>query len=212
MGSYPWVIGGFVAGGIMHILCVLGIPALAERDAWSRLSATMKPNALVVSDEKSGVALPFTAPDVISAYCLFDISERNVIVRSPLSDGPWSLAVSTPSGENFYLVTGADAKKSEARLLLIRRDRLAEESATEKTEEGDDQNIVISPSDTGFIVIRAPIQGESFRAQALSELKKARCDIQPSEPVVAAVAEPPAPEVKRSAPELQGRPRRQRIR
>ena len=120
MGASPWVIGGLVAGGIVHILCVLGIPALAERDAWSRLSATMTPNTLVVSDEKSGVALPFTAPDVISAYCLFDISERNVIVRSPLSDGPWSLAVSTPSGENFYLVTGADAKRSEARLLLIR--------------------------------------------------------------------------------------------
>ena len=209
MGTYPWVIGGFVAGGIIHVLCVLGIPALAERDALSRLSATMKPNTLVVSDGKSGAGLPFSPPDVISAYCLFDISERNVIVRSPLSDGPWSLAVSTPSGENFYLVTGADTKKSEARLILIRRDRLSEESATEKTEEGEDQNIVVSPSETGFIVIRAPLRGESFRSQALSDLKKARCDIQPSEPVVAVVAEPPAPEVKSNALEIQGRPRRQ---
>jgi len=50
MGTFPWVIGGLVAGGIVHILCVLGIPALAERDAWSRLSATMTPNTLVVSD------------------------------------------------------------------------------------------------------------------------------------------------------------------
>jgi len=215
MGASPWVIGGFVVGGIVHILCVLGIPALAERDAWSRLSATMTPNTLLVSDEKSKVALPFTAPDVISAYCLFDISERNVIVRSPLSDGPWSLAVSTPSGENFYLVTGADAKKSEARLLLIRRSRLSEESATEKTEEGEDQNIVVSPSETGFIVIRAPLQGESFRAQTLSELKKARCDLQPSEPVVAAVVEPPAAQVKSNVPsaaDMQGRNRRHRTR
>ncbi len=212
MGSTPWVIGGLVAGGIIHILCVLGIPALAERDAWSRLSAIMKPNTLVVPDGKNGVGLPFTTPDVVSAYCLFDISENNVIVRSPLSDGPWSLAVSTPSGENFYLVTGADAKKSEARLLLIRRNRLSEDSATEKTEDGEDQNIVVSPSETGVIVIRAPLQGESFRAQALSDLKKARCDIQPSEPVVAAVAEPPAPEVKSNAPGIQGRSPRRRTR
>jgi uncharacterized membrane protein len=212
MGSTPWVIGGFVAGGIIHILCVLGIPALAERDAWFRLSAAMKPNTLVVADGKSGVSLPFTTPDVITAYCLFDISDHNVIVRSPLSDGPWSLAVSTPAGENFYLVTGADAKKSEARLILIRRNRLSEESATEKTEEGEDQNIVVSPSDTGIIVIRAPLQGESFRTQALNELKKARCDIQPPEPVVAAVSEPPAPEVKSSVPDIQGRSRRHRTR
>ncbi len=213
MGSYPWVIGGLVAGGVIHILCVLGIPALAERDAWSRLSAAMKPNTLFVSEGENAAELPFTSPEVITAYCLYDISEHNVIVRSPLSDRPWSLAVSTPSGENFYLVTGANSRKSEARLLLIRRDRLAEETATENTEEGDDQNIVVSPSETGFIVIRAPLQGESYRAQALSELKKARCDLQPSEPVVAAVAEPPAADVKsNNVPEIQGRGRRRRTR
>ena len=212
MGSYPWVIGGFVAGGIIHILCVLGIPALAERDAWSRLSA-LKPNTLVVADGKSAAVLPFTPPDVVSAYCLFDISERNVIVRSPLSEGTWSLAVSSRSGDNFYIVTGADVKKSEARLLLIRRDRLAEETATEKTDEGEDQNIIVSPSDTGFVVFRAPLQGESFRTKTLSELGKARCDIQPAEPVVAAIAEPPPPaDIKSNAAEIQERSRRRRTR
>ena len=212
MGAFPWVIGGIVAGGIIHILCVLGIPELAERDAWSRLSASIKPNTLVVADGKNSVGLPFTSPDVISAYCLFDLTDHNIIVRSPLIEGPWSLALSSRSGENFYLVTGADSKRSEARLLLIRRDRLSEESATEKTDEGDDQNIVIAPSGTGFVVIRAPLRGESFRAQTLSELKKARCDIQPSEPVVAAVSESAAPEVKSSPADLQGRSRRRRTR
>ena len=212
MGLYPWVIGGLIAGGIIHLLAVLGIPALAERDAWSRLSQVLKPNTLVVADGKNGVALPFSPPDVIAAYCLFDISERNVIVRAPLSDTAWSLAVSSQAGENFYLVTGADIKKSEARLILIRRDRLAEETATDKTDEGEDQNIVVSPSEKGFIVIRAPLQGESFRAQALSDLKNARCDIQPPEPVVAAVSEPPPAAVNTKAPEIQGRPRSHRMR
>ena len=113
----------------------------------------------------------------------------NVTVRSPLPDASWSLALSTRAGENFYVVTGADTKKSEARLLIVRHDRLAEEAATGKTDEGDEQNIVVSPSETGFVVIRAPIRGESFRAQTMIEIQKARCEIQP-EPVVAAVAEP----------------------
>lgn len=213
MGLYPWVIGGVIAGGIIHLLAVLGIPTLAERDAWSRLSQVLKPNTLVVADGKNGAALPFSPPDVIAAYCLFDISEQNVIVRAPLSDTAWSLAVSSQQGENFYLVTGADIKKSEARLILIRRDRLAEETATEKTDEGEDQNIVVSPSEKGFIVIRAPLQGESFRAQALNDLKKARCDVQPPppEPVVAAASEPPSVTVKTKVPEIQGRPRSHRM-
>ncbi len=211
MGAFPWIIGGVVAGGIIHIQCVLGIPELAERDAGARLSASLKPNTLVVADGKNVSTLPFLPPDVVSAYCLFDLSEHNIIVRSPLSEGPWSLAVSSRSGENFYLVTGADAKKSEARLLLIRRERLAEETATDKTDEGDDQNIVVSPSDTGFVVIRAPLRGESFRAQTLNELKKARCEVQPSEPVVAAIAEPP-PEAKSNPADIQSRNRRRRTR
>lgn len=212
MGLFPWIIGGVIAGGIIHLLAVLGIPALAERDAWSRLSQVLKPNTLAIADGKNGVSLPFSAPDVIAAYCLFDISEHNVVVRAPLSDMPWSLTVSSQQGENFYLVTGADIKKSEARLILIRRDRLAEETATDKTDEGEDQSIVVSPSEKGFIVIRAPLQGESFRAQALNSLKKARCDVQPPEPVVAAVSEPPPPPVKPKAPEIQGRPRSHRMR
>lgn len=212
MGLFPWVIGGVIAGGVIHLLTVFAIPSLAERDAWSRLSQVMKPNTFAIADGNT-VRLPFSPPDVISAYCLFDISERNVIVRSPLSDGPWQLAVSSQSGENFYLVTGADTKKSEARLLLIRRDRLAEETATEKTDEGEDQNIVVSPSERGFIVIRAPLKGESFHAQALNDLKKARCELQPAEPVVAtAVSESWPVEVKPKAPEMQGRPHGRRMR
>jgi uncharacterized membrane protein len=210
MGSLPWIIGGFVTGGIIHILCVFGIPLLAEHDAWSRLSASMKPNTLVVADGKTVANLPFSSPDVISAYCLFDLSERNIFVRSPLPEGPWSLAVSSRTGENFYVATGADAKKPEVRLLLIRSDRLSEEAATEKTEEGEDQNIVVSPSETGFVVIRAPLRGESFRAQTMSEIQKARCEVQPVEPVVASVAEPPAAEDKEDVTERRGRPRRRR--
>ncbi len=197
MGSLPWIIGGVVAGGIIHILCVLGIPVLAEHDAWARLSAALKPNTLAIADGKAVAPLPFSSPDVITAYCLFDLTERNLLVRSPLPEAQWSLALSTQAGENFYVVTGADAKRSEARLLVIRRDRLSDEASTEKTDEGDEQSIVISPSETGVVVIRAPLRGESFRAQAMSELQKARCEAQQLEPVVAA-AETPSIEPKAS--------------
>ncbi|MGO9173278.1 MAG: DUF1254 domain-containing protein [Rhodomicrobium sp.] len=213
MGSLPWILGGTVAAGIIHILCVFSIPLLAERDAWARLSAAMKPNALVVADGKNVPRLPFTPPDVLTAYCLFDLSSNNVIVKSPLPEGPWSLTVSTRSGENFYVVTGADAKKPEVRLLIIPHDRLPEEASTEKTEQGDDQNIIVSPSQTGIVAIRAPLRGESFRGLALDELRKARCEIQkPLVPLVASV-EPltaePSGENEQPAPR---RPRRQKRR
>jgi uncharacterized membrane protein len=190
MGNLPWVLGGLVAAGIIHILSVFSIPLLAERDAWARLSSVMTPNVLMAGGGKNGSLLPFTPPDVVSAYCLFDLSTNNVIVKSPLPEAPWSLTLSARSGENFYVITGADAKRPEVRLLILRQDRLPEEASTEKTEEGDDQNIIVSPSETGIVAIRAPLRGESFRAAVLEELKKARCEIQKAIEPVAAAAEP----------------------
>jgi uncharacterized membrane protein len=209
MGKLPWVLGGFVAAGIIHILCVFGIPVLAERDAWTRLSSVMGPNVLMAGNSQNGPLLPFTPPDVVSAYCLFDLSTHNVIVKSPLPEGAWSLTLSARSGENFYVVTGADAKKPEVRLLILRQDRLPEEASTEKTAEGDDQNIIVSPSDTGIVAIRAPLRGESFRASVIDELKKARCEVQKAiEPAIAVATPVPAAEPARPTEQGRRHPRR----
>ncbi len=208
MGRLPWVAGGVVAAGIIHILCVFSIPLLAERDAWGRLSAVMKPNTLVVPDGKNAPQLPFTSPDVVTSYCLFDISQNNVIVKSPLPEGPWSLTISARNGENFYVVTGADAKRPQVRLLIIPQNRLPEEESTEKTEEGDEQNIIVSPSETGIIAIRAPLRGESFRAQALEELYKARCEIQKRQEPLVAAAEPASATPAAGSDQMQRRSRR----
>jgi uncharacterized membrane protein len=209
MARLPWVLAGLIAAGIIHILVVFAIPVLAERDAWGRLSAAMKPNTLAIADGKTVPRLPFTSPDVATAYCLFDLSKGNLAVISPMPEAAWSLTLSTRSGENFYLVAGADAKRPQARLLIIPHDRLPEEASTEKTEEGGEQSIIVSPSYTGIVAIRAPLRGESFRAQALEGLRKARCEFQERlEPVVAAAE----PEAATPQPEEQSRPQQQRPR
>lgn len=211
MGSIPWIFAGLAAGGILHILCVFGIPWLAEKDAWARLSEHIPANVLAIADRANDTVLPFSSPDVLHAYCLFDLSQRNVVITSPLADGAWSLAVSTRAGENFYVITGADAKKPDIRLLIIPRNRLAQEASTEITEEGDEQNIVVSPTVTGIVAIRAPIRGESFRQQTLDQLRQAHCELQKSfQPIVASAPETPPAEVNPSASSNDERIRRRR--
>jgi uncharacterized membrane protein len=192
MARLPWVLAGLIAAGLIHILVVFAIPVLAERDAWGRLSAAIKPNTLAIADGKTVPRLPFTPPDVATAYCPFDISKGSLIVKSALPEAAWTLMLSTRSGDNFYLISGADAKRPLVRLLVLPQERLSEEASTEKTEEGGEQTIIVSPSHTGIVAIHAPLRGESFRAQAFEELRKARCEIQPRLEPVVAVAEPEA--------------------
>jgi uncharacterized membrane protein len=208
MDKLPWILAGLITAGIIHILVVFAIPGFAARDAWGRLSATLKPNTLAIAGEGDAPRLPFASPEAVTAYCIFDITKANAVVQTTLPDPAWSLALSTRSGDNFYLMTGADAKRPAVRLLIIPQDRLSGETSTEKTEEGGDQSIIVSPTPTGIVAIRAPLRGESFRAQTMQELRKARCDTQKRlEPLVAEVG-PDAllPEEERQQPQA----RRQR--
>lgn len=188
-GFLPWLAAGVIMGGILHILTVLGLPYIAEKDAWSRLSGFER-NKLMLADDSEVAALPFSAPDVVHAYCVFDLSARNLVVTTPMLDATWSVAVSTPQAENFYLITGADAKRNDIRLLVVARERLAQEESTERSEEGEEQNIVVSPALQGIVAIRAPLRGESFRRRTIEALKQARCEEQkPFEAAVAAAEE-----------------------
>ncbi len=173
---WPWLVAALFCAGIIHILTVFGVPYVATRDAWARLSELSEENRMyVLPVAASETPLPFMAPDIAYAFCRFDLDEKNVLIETGLGDGTWSIAVSTRHGENFYFITGAEAKRRALRLLLVPRVRLAQEASTERSEEGEEQTIVISPDMTGLVVIRAPIRGPSFAADTVGSLQGAKC-------------------------------------
>ena len=183
---WPWLIASLFAAGVIHILAVFGVPFLASRDAWARLSQLSSENRIhVLSVAASEPPLPFMAPDIAHAFCRFDLSTNNVLVKTALGDSTWSIAVSGRHGENFYFISGAEAKRRELRLLLVPRSRLSQEVSTERSEEGDEQIIVITPEMQGLVVLRAPIRGPSFAADTVKALQGAEC-----RPVVETIAEP----------------------
>lgn len=178
LSLWPWFIASLLAAGIIHILTVFGVPYVATQDAWARLSKISGNNELsVLPIAVNDTPLPFMAPDIAYAFCRYDLSERNVTVEAPLGDASWSIAVSGRYGENFYFISGAEAKRRELRLLLVPRARLAQEVSTELSQEGEEQSIVIAPAETGLVVLRAPIRGPSFKEQTVNLLKQAKCGV-----------------------------------
>jgi uncharacterized membrane protein len=210
---WPWVLASVFCAGIIHVLAVFGVPYLASRDAWARLTALSGENQLYLLPiaAASDMPLPFMAPDIAYAFCRFDLSGNNVMLSTELPDASWSIAVSGRHGENFYFISGAEAKRRELRLLLVPRARLSEEASTERSEEGDEQIIVITPELKGIAVIRAPVRGPSFADDTINALQQAQCQpvIAPDPNVVAAEAEQ-RPEARAPTPPPQARPNRRR--
>ncbi|MBX2804742.1 MAG: DUF1254 domain-containing protein [Hyphomicrobiales bacterium] len=178
LSLWPWFVASLLAAGVIHISAVFSVPYVATQDAWARLTKISGSNELsVLPVAESDMPLPFMAPDIAYAFCHYDLSERNVTVETPLGDASWTIAVSGRYGENYYFISGAEAKRRELRLLIVPRARLAQEISTELSQEGEEQIIVIAPALTGLVVIRAPIRGPSFRAQTVNLLKGAKCGL-----------------------------------
>ncbi|MDZ4789685.1 MAG: hypothetical protein SGJ17_00500 [Hyphomicrobiales bacterium] len=174
-----WIIAAFSLSGVIHIATVLSLPYVAERDAWARLSAISSINQFyTLPSDADNAPLPLMAPDVASAFCRFDLSQKNVLLRPYLADATWTLAIYTRYGENFYVITGAEARRKDLRLLLVPRERLARETVTEKTEEGEDQIIVITPSDTGIALMHAPVRSGDFLNSTATALNQTTCEPQ----------------------------------
>ncbi len=175
-----WVAGSVCLGGIIHILAVFSIPLIAERDAWGRLSAISTVNQMyVLPPVTEGVApLPMMAPDVTYAFCRFDLTQQNVLLRLVLAEATWMVAIYGRYGENFYFLTGAEARRKDLRLLLVPRERLARETVTEKTEEGEEQIIVITPSLTGIVLVHAPVRGKAFVRPIIEAMQDISCEPQ----------------------------------
>jgi uncharacterized membrane protein len=214
-GFWPWLLASVFCAGVIHVLAVFGIPYLATRDAWSRLSALSASNQLyLLPIAAADTPLPFMAPDVAYAFCRFDLTAKNVSLQTELGDASWSIAVSGRHGENFYFISGAEAKRRELRLLLVPRVRLSEEASTERSEEGDEQIIVITPAMTGIAVIRAPVRGPSFAEDTIRLMQSAQCQpvVEQDPNVIAAEEAKPeqtGPNVVRGGAKRPVRPRTQ---
>lgn len=175
--SWFTIAAGIVAGGVIHVAAVIGAPYLARQDGWGRLAAISSVNQLYVMPPGAPetVPLPLAAPDMGYGFCRFDLREGNVVFESNVSSSVWSAAIHTRHGENFYVISGADIQRNRIRMLLVPRERVAEEASTEISDRGEEQIIVISPAMQGTITVRVPNRGAPFTQRTIDALQQARC-------------------------------------
>lgn len=194
-----WVAAGVCGAGVIHVATVFAIPLLTERDAWQRLGTVSSANQLyILPPGTPDDVLPSLAPDIVHAFCRFDLTDGNVALYLPIGAPNWMLSLSARRGENFYVTSGAELKRRDVRILVVPRARLAAEASSENTVEGDEQIIVIAPEMQGIVMIRAPIRGPSFVARTVDTLQGARCERYVEPPPELVAETPPPPEEPRS--------------
>ena len=172
-----FVLLAIVLAGLIHIVAVLALPALAPKDAWARLVPLGPANTMIhIPAAKPGEqVMPMMAPDVRYAFCRFDLTTGPVRLRAAVPDDLWMIAFYTPTGDNFYTVAGADMRRSQIDLIIARADQAVAEAGVDAPEEADDVVVVNSPLTEGIAMIRAPLAGPSHAKRAEESLKATYC-------------------------------------
>lgn len=182
--ALPWFVATLLVAGIVHIVSVLLMPAVAPNDAFTRLSVATRHAqttdggvALLAPQEPGAEVVPFEDPSLAEGVCIFDLSKGPLRVRASV-DGEDFLAVSfhARTGRVFHAMTDRSAIKGKIDIVVGDAQQI-DALESEETDDAPTQEIrVASPSKDGFILIRSLAKRPSDRERAEQRVRAVACE------------------------------------
>ena len=177
------IIAGVLLGGVVHLVSVLALPRIASQDAYSRLAPTTKLNAvtpLPLADPANS-PLPFMDPAFAMAICRYDLSSGPLKLTVPVSQAYTSVSFYTRNEVAYYAINDRSAGRK-----VIELDLMTEAQHNELREDEEvtaaDRLIIVSPTATGLILMKALAPEPGLMPQAQATLAASSCAVQSDVP------------------------------
>jgi len=174
-----WLTAIVFVAGLVHIVSIFALPELAQKDAFSRLSALAKPGqlSLLPPPVPGREYAPFEDPALVQAVCLYDLDFGPLELSADIpSDGFLSFSFRTRTGRVFYSMTDKAASQGKLDVIVLTAKQL------ETVEAGDDEGELpqelrlTAPELKGFILINALVAFPSERANIEALVKAMSCE------------------------------------
>jgi uncharacterized membrane protein len=164
-----------IACGV-HLAAILLLPYVAPQDVWSRLDKLGPPGAfhLLPAALPGQAADPYADPAIVMAICRYDLAKAPFRVFGEPSQWYWGLALHTHRGFIYYSINNRAIGERPLDLRILNQaDYIAKQQ--EEVEEAAQEFIVASPTERGYVVLRALAPEGSARAQIEESFKKIAC-------------------------------------
>ncbi len=170
---------GLVLAGMVHLSAVLAMPWLAERDAFSRLRATVAADRseLVAGPGDDSTWLPHPDPAAALATCAYNLDEGPVRVSARTGALFQSLSMHARGSGVFFAITDRAAIRGALDLVVMTRRQLDLALAQEDEEDPSRDVRIVSPTREGLIVVRALAAHPSQRELAAEAARSVSCTI-----------------------------------
>jgi uncharacterized membrane protein len=175
----PFIAAIICVAGIVHIVSVLAMPAVAPQDALTRL-ATVAPAGdgvvLLPPASPGREIMPYEDPSVALGFCRFDLSKGLYRVRTNI-DGEHLIALSfhTRSGRVFYATTDRSALRGKIDVAIV---TAAQQEALEANDPEDEpvaELRLLASAATGFVLVRALAERASELPRAEARVTSVTC-------------------------------------
>jgi len=167
---------------LAHLIVLLTIPAVADRDAYARveaLGAPFKTFALLAASPGTG-GFPFLDPATAAAVCRFDLGAGPVRARAPLGRADFaSLSFHSRRGVAFYALTDRAASKGRMDALIVTADQLRTLVARDDEDNPSDDLRIVSPTTTGFVMTRVLSASADAAPEAAEQAAAMTCAPEP---------------------------------
>ena len=149
------------------------MPFLSASTAFATLRDTLPANRMVLLPPPAPgkQPLPFLTPDSLYAMCRFDVSVDSLAVTAAVAHPGWTLSMHTPAGRQLLRHAGpAAAPRRGLPDGGAGAHHLSEFASTPRRISATDLQIP-TPTNEGLVIVRAPLKGLAWRAEAEALLK-----------------------------------------
>jgi uncharacterized membrane protein len=178
-GIVPFIAAIICVAGIVHIVSVLAMPAVAPQDALTRLSAVAASGdgvVLLPAASPGREIMPYEDPSVALGFCRFDLSKGLYRVRTNI-DGEHFIALSfhTRSGRIFYATTDRSALRGKIDIAVVNAAQLETLEGNDPEDEPAPELRLLAPAGTGFVLIRALAERPNELPRAETRVTSVTC-------------------------------------
>lgn len=162
-------LAGLMLAGIVHIVTVLLIPSLSQRDAahaYRGLGAGGHADLLpVVEGGKLPVAQDADG-DAVTAVCSYDLANGPVRVVARTGTAPLGITLHRRTGGVLYAITDRAAIRGVLEFVVLTEAQYDERVANDEEGETSRELRVVSDSEDGLMVVRVLAKRPSDRPDA----------------------------------------------
>lgn len=172
-------LAGLVLAGIVHIVTVLLIPLLSERDAAMAYAALgTGGQAELVTAQTADLPAPRDAdPALVTAVCSYDLSAGPMRVVARVGSLPLGLSLHRRGGGVGYAITDRAAIRGVLEFVVMTSEQLDERLARDEEGETTRELRVVSDTEQGLIVARVLAKLPSDRPDAEAMAKGVACGL-----------------------------------